>query len=284
MPLSACVADGDWVLLVLSAGDRRLVRVRSGGKTSAGKQQCPVDPIVGAPFGANFRIEPRDGLVRDERTVEEISGSVGETFADVVTAQAGASNAELFDDGNAQQLSDYDIQELKRKGTHGAELVKAIAQSSSTLSPITLGNDIHFSDQRCRSREHSNLSPAPPNLVLWRVPLHPHHSPRLRGFPLNPRGRRRGESELRVQPDCRRFSPFTPSGWCIPNLDWTMASLNEKSALNADSPALYFVNDPAKVTPGPPPPTARAPPPNQNQLPTRDRPTLPEVNKCTGDA
>ena len=81
-----------------------------------------MDALVGAPFGANFRIEPRDGLVRDMRCVEEISGSAGDGL---VTAKDGASNAELFDDGKAQQLSDVDIERLKNEGKHGAELVRA---------------------------------------------------------------------------------------------------------------------------------------------------------------
>ena len=131
-----CVADGQWVLMLQSDGDRRLVRVRAGGTTKAGKLQVSVEPMIGAPFGANFRVEP-SGLVRDVRTVEEITGSVGEVFSDVAPARPDATNAELFDDGNAQRLGEADIRRLKQKGTHGAELVKAIAASSATFAGKT---------------------------------------------------------------------------------------------------------------------------------------------------
>ena len=134
---SATVRDGDWILLSLSSGDRRVVRARKGSKTNAGKGMVSMDPFIGAPFGANFRVEPRD-LVRDSRTVEELAAGGGE-LADAVTATVGdgSSNAELFDDGKAQQLSDADIQRLKREGTHGADLVKAIAASSATFAGKT---------------------------------------------------------------------------------------------------------------------------------------------------
>ena len=117
------VADGQWVILVQSGGEPRLVRVRTGGKTSAAKQQVPMDPIIGAPFGANFRVEPA-GLVRDARTVEELSGAVGDTFANIAGAaqpDEHRTNAELFDDGKAQSLDDHAIRKLKEQGVHGAE-------------------------------------------------------------------------------------------------------------------------------------------------------------------
>lgn len=130
------VEDGDWVLLLLSGGERRLTRVRRGAKLSAGKHHALMDPLIGAPFGANFRIEP-SGLVRDSRTVEEISASVGDACADMAAAQPGASNAELVDDSTAQRLGEADIRRMKEAGTHGADLIKAIASNSSTFAGKT---------------------------------------------------------------------------------------------------------------------------------------------------
>lgn len=97
--------------------------------------------------------------------------------------------------------------------------------------------------------------------VLWLVPRQPSLS--SEDSPESASHGRRGNPTT----DCRaarRFSPLTPVG--SGRILGTMASLNEKSALNPDSPALYFVNDPAKVMPHPRP--RDPPPPNQNQLPT----------------
>ena len=131
------IEDGQWVLLLFSGGERRMLRARRSAKMSAGggKQQVLMDPLIGAPFGANFRIEP-GGLMRDSRTVEQINGSV----SDAVCAQPDATNAELFDEGSsskAQKLGEADIRRLKEGGAHGADLVKAIAANSATFAGKT---------------------------------------------------------------------------------------------------------------------------------------------------
>ena len=133
----ATIEHGHWVLLSLSDGECRLVCVRRGSTTKVGRQFVPVDPLIGSPFGANFLVEPKR-LVRDPRTVEEISGSIG----DAVCAQPGASNAELNDnpvddEGHAQSLGEQDIKRLKAQGTHGADLVRAIAAGSATFAGKT---------------------------------------------------------------------------------------------------------------------------------------------------
>jgi tRNA (adenine-N(1)-)-methyltransferase non-catalytic subunit len=139
---STSIADGAWVLLQFSDGEQRLVRVQKGKKMGAGKQSVLMDPLIGLRYGSCFRVEP-SGLVHDARTMEEISGSVvsaPESISDVVDAKAGASNAELFDEGaasKAQKLGDADIRRLKESGLHGAELVKAIAANSATFSGKT---------------------------------------------------------------------------------------------------------------------------------------------------
>ena len=83
--MAATVAEGQWAILLLSSGEQRLVHVRRGSKLSVGRQQCKLDALVGAPFGANFRVEA-NSLVRDSRTTEEISGAIGDAFAGVVGA------------------------------------------------------------------------------------------------------------------------------------------------------------------------------------------------------
>ena len=61
------VSEGSWVILLLAGGERRLVQVRPGAKLHVGRQHCTLDPLIGTPFGANFRVEPV-GLVRYDPT------------------------------------------------------------------------------------------------------------------------------------------------------------------------------------------------------------------------
>ena len=133
------VADGHWAILIMSDGEQRMMQIRAGSKVFVGKGKVPLDPIIGTPFGANFRVEA-GALVRDHRTLEEISGALGDAFAGVATAQPGASNAGFFDDGaksTAQQLGEKEIRELKEKGVTGEDLVKAIAAGSKTFASKT---------------------------------------------------------------------------------------------------------------------------------------------------
>ena len=132
LPARNLCNEGDWALMLPSDGERRLMRVRRGTKFSSGRQQVLMDPLVGAPFGANFRIEA-SGLVRDPRTVEEIMGSLN----DAICAQPDATNAALVDDCTAQTMSEADIRRLKQKGTDGAAVVKAIAAASATFASKT---------------------------------------------------------------------------------------------------------------------------------------------------
>lgn len=129
-------AEGGWAIVALSSGERRLLQLRRGAKLTVGRQHCLLDPLIGAPFGANFRLEA-DKLLRDQRTMEEISGAVGDIFAGVVNASPENSNAKIYDTSTAQHLDDKAIAELRRNGTQGEDIIKALAQNSATFSSKT---------------------------------------------------------------------------------------------------------------------------------------------------
>ena len=161
-----CLEEGQWALLSLSGGDKRIMQVKRGEKLTNGKMKVLMDPMIGAPFGANFRIEA-DGLKRDERTVEEMSGAIGDTFSDVVSAQAGASNAELTDErlgeAHAQKLGEGDIRRLKQKGLSGEEVIRTLAKNSSTFAGKTAFSQDKY--LRKKAKKHmpfvSMLRPTP---------------------------------------------------------------------------------------------------------------------------
>ena len=79
--MSRTIGDNDWVLLIMSSGERRLVQVRASLKIHIGQSHVSAAPLLGMPFGANFRLETEGKkqdhkLVIDKRTVEQIDGDV----------------------------------------------------------------------------------------------------------------------------------------------------------------------------------------------------------------
>lgn len=132
----ALLEEGQWAILSLSTGEQRLLQIRRGAWLSVSRHRCPLDPLIGAPFGANFRVE-NERLERDNRTVEEISGAIGDAFSGVVSADPSNSNAQIFDTSTAQQLDDKAISELRKKGAGGEEIIKALASNSATFASKT---------------------------------------------------------------------------------------------------------------------------------------------------
>ena len=51
------IAEGDWVLLLLSGGERRMIQARASAKIHIGRSHVSAAPLLGAPFGTNFRLE-----------------------------------------------------------------------------------------------------------------------------------------------------------------------------------------------------------------------------------
>ena len=114
---AALIAEESWVLLLLSGGEQRLLKVARGGKTRVGKSQLSLDPLIGEPFGSNFSVENcgNDGakLVRDARSVEQLSDVAGGAFAELGAAAPDATNADLVDDGAAQSMGHTEVGRLR---------------------------------------------------------------------------------------------------------------------------------------------------------------------------
>lgn len=152
------VADGGWVVLLLSGGEQKLQRVRSGARLRIGKHNALYDPIIGAPFGASFVLETADRearLVRDPRTLEQIDSSLTDAAAALGGASADANNAELRDEGaasTAQGLDHDAILRLKSEGTSGEALVLAIAAGSKTFAGKTAFSQEKY--LRKKARKH----------------------------------------------------------------------------------------------------------------------------------
>ena len=166
------ISEGSFVVLLLSGGERKLQRVRSGAAMRVGKHKPTCDPLLGAPFGANFVVETGGGearLVRDQRTIEEIDASVTEVAASLGGASADATNAELNDEREAttaQSLSHAEIEALKAGGASGEALVHAIAAGSKTFASKTAFSQEKYLRKKARKHFQTVTALRPSPLVL----------------------------------------------------------------------------------------------------------------------
>jgi tRNA (adenine-N(1)-)-methyltransferase non-catalytic subunit len=102
-----------------------LVRDRSA-KIQRG--QCKLDAIIGAPHGSYFQVD-RNQLIRIDSKPQLRADD------DIVTA---ANNKDLLDDNTAQKLSKEEIDEMKKTGKSGEEIIRALVDNSDTFKTKTV--------------------------------------------------------------------------------------------------------------------------------------------------
>lgn len=175
------ILEDNWVVLLLSGGERKLQRVRSGARLHIGKHKALYDPLVGAPYGATFVLETggTEGarLVRDARTLEELNASVTDAVAALGGASSTADNSELRDDGaasTAQTLDADDIARLKGEGASGQAVVLAIAAGSKTFAGKTAFSQEKYLRKKAKKHFVHVTVLAPTALALVRLPRRPH--------------------------------------------------------------------------------------------------------------
>ena len=169
--MSRTIGDNDWVLLIMSSGERRLVQVRASLKIHIGQSHVSAAPLLGMPFGANFRLETEGKkqdhkLVVDKRTVEQIDGDVASALADM-RDEAGPetkNNAVLNDDGSAQSMDERAIKKMKLEGAQGETIVRALAQNSASFAGKTAFSQEKWMRKKAKRHLH-HLTAARPTAL-----------------------------------------------------------------------------------------------------------------------
>ena len=169
--MSRTIGDNDWVLLIMSSGERRLVQVRASLKIHIGQSHVSAAPLLGMPFGANFRLETEGKkqdhkLVIDKRTVEQIDGDVASALADM-RDEAGPetkNNAVLNDDGSAQSMDERAIKKMKLEGAQGETIVRALAQNSASFAGKTAFSQEKWMKKKAKRHLH-HLTAARPTAL-----------------------------------------------------------------------------------------------------------------------
>jgi tRNA (adenine-N(1)-)-methyltransferase non-catalytic subunit len=157
----------------MSSGERRLVQVRASSKIHIGQSHVSAAPLLGTPFGANFRLETEGKkqdhkLVVDKRTVEQIDGDVTSALADM-RGEAGPemkNNAVLNDDGSAQSMDEHAIKKMKLEGAQGETIVRALAQNSASFAGKTAFSQEKWMKKKAKRHLHHLTAARPTALTL----------------------------------------------------------------------------------------------------------------------
>ncbi|KAK9108727.1 hypothetical protein Sjap_016787 [Stephania japonica] len=149
------------VLLDINDGDRLVfARLSDGSTVKIGNNKCSLRPLIGCPFGSLFQVEtgPKGAylsrvVAMSEDDNREEKGQLKDEVKD---------NRNIVDSNCAQNLSGEDIDEMKRQGATGEQIIEALIANSSTFEKKTL-----FSQEKYKLRKQKKYAPK----ILLRRPF-----------------------------------------------------------------------------------------------------------------
>ncbi|KAH8509577.1 hypothetical protein H0E87_011362 [Populus deltoides] len=149
--------EGCSVLLDINDGDRLVfARLTAGSTLKIGNKNYSLRPLIGCPFGSSFQIEngtERPYLSRFIPSTEEREG------CQIVDERR--DNRAIVDNNEAQTLTSEDIDEMRRQGAKGDEIIEALIANSATFEKKTA-----FSQEKYRIKKQKKYAPR----VLLRRP------------------------------------------------------------------------------------------------------------------
>ncbi|KAL3639068.1 hypothetical protein CASFOL_016975 [Castilleja foliolosa] len=155
--------EGCSVLLDINDGDRVLfARLTAGSKIKIGNNNCSLQPLIGCPFGCSFQVEVGEEGPFLSRIVPSTEVNISEDKLDCQIMEECRDNRALVDNNTAQSLTGDDIDELRKKGATGDEIVEALIANSATFEKKTA-----FSQEKYRIKKQKKYAPR----VLVRRPF-----------------------------------------------------------------------------------------------------------------
>ncbi|KAF9686731.1 hypothetical protein SADUNF_Sadunf02G0019900 [Salix dunnii] len=155
--------EGCSVLLDINDGDRLVfARLTAGSTVKIGKKNFSLRPLIGCPFGSSFQIENRtEGpcLCRFVPSTEE--GNNDQEKGGCQIMDECRDNRAIVDNNEAQTLTSEDIDEMRRQGVKGDEIIEALIANSATYEKKTA-----FSQEKYRIKKQKKYAPR----VLLRRP------------------------------------------------------------------------------------------------------------------
>lgn len=154
--------EGCSVLLDINDGDRLVfARLTSGSTLKIGNKNCSLQPLIGCPFGSLFQVDNGKEGPNLSRVIPSTEDDVQEK-EDVQTSGEFRDNRAIVDDNKAQSLSGEDIDEMRRQGATGEEIVEALIANSATFEKKT-----SFSQEKYKLKKQKKYAPK----VLLRRPF-----------------------------------------------------------------------------------------------------------------
>ena len=110
------VAAGDHVVLDINNGDKKVLAVATQGyRLKLGRDYVSVQPMLGQAYGELYR------LTADRRALEKVDRKRDFEWESVLDEER--NNSKIVDNGQAQTLTPQQIEELKREGLEGEEVL-----------------------------------------------------------------------------------------------------------------------------------------------------------------
>ncbi|XP_048130933.1 tRNA (adenine(58)-N(1))-methyltransferase non-catalytic subunit trm6 isoform X4 [Rhodamnia argentea] len=155
--------EGCSVLLDINDGDRLVFsRLTENSTLKIGKKNYSLRPLIGCPFGSLFQVEYGAEGSKLSRLLRSAEVSNIEDNGDYQPVEEHRDNRELVDNNKAQSLSGEDIEELRRQGATGDEIIEALIANSATFEKKTA-----FSQEKYRLKKQKKYAPR----VLLRRPV-----------------------------------------------------------------------------------------------------------------
>ncbi|KAK4419587.1 tRNA (adenine(58)-N(1))-methyltransferase non-catalytic subunit trm6 [Sesamum alatum] len=155
--------EGCSVLLDINDGDRVLfARLTAGSKIKIGNNSCSLQPLIGCPFGSLFQVEVGGDGPFLSRVIPSTEGNNLVEKMDSQIMEEGRDNRAIVDNNTAQTLTGEDIDDMRRKGATGDEIVEALIANSATFEKKTA-----FSQEKYRIKKQKKYAPR----VLMRRPF-----------------------------------------------------------------------------------------------------------------
>ncbi|CAG8728304.1 21184_t:CDS:10 [Gigaspora margarita] len=138
------IMDNQYVFIVLPSGNIKVVKLQKDTTVSLGKfGTFHTNDIIGKPFGHSYEIYDRDKI----KVIRNVA------FYEVDLDDSGANNQETIDDPSKQKLSYQDIEQLKKDGMEGQDIIKKVIESHSSFDKKT-----EYSKAKYIKRKESKFS------------------------------------------------------------------------------------------------------------------------------
>lgn len=155
--------EGCSVLLDINDGDRLVfARLSAAATLKIGNKNCSLQPLIGCPFGSLFQVDNGSRGPYLSRVVPSAEGNDLQETQDCQLKDEPKDNRAIVDNNKAQSLTGEDIDEMRRQGATGDEIVEALISNSATYEKKT-----SFSQEKYRLKKQKKYSPR----VLLRRPF-----------------------------------------------------------------------------------------------------------------